>query len=105
MMFALALYDKLTPGPLAGGRTVAGTGTIDPDGTVGPIGGIQQKVNGAKAAGATVFLAPASDCDSAGSAHVDGITVYRIEKLQDSVDVLTELNQNKPVTVATCGRS
>ncbi len=105
MMFALGLYDKLTPGPLTGGRTVAGTGTIDANGEVGPIGGIQQKVNGAREAGATVFLAPASDCSSAGSAGVDGITVYRVGTLADSVTVLTELDANKPVTIPVCGRS
>lgn len=105
MMFALGLYDKLTPGALTGGRTVAGTGTIDADGKVGPIGGIQQKVNGAREAGATVFLAPASDCSSAGSAGVDGITVYRVATLADSVTVLTELDANKPVTIPVCGRS
>jgi Lon-like protease len=105
MMFALSLYDKLTPGSLTGGRTVAGTGTIDASGKVGPIGGIQQKVNGAREAGATVFLAPASDCSSAGSAGVNGITVYRVGTLADSVTVLTELDANKPVTIPVCGRS
>jgi PDZ domain-containing protein len=105
MMFALGLYDKLTPGPLTGGRTIAGTGTIDANGTVGPIGGIKQKVNGARDAGATVFLAPASDCASAGSAGVDGITVYRVATLADSVTLLTELNANKPVTIPVCGSS
>lgn len=105
MMFALGLYDKLTPGALTGGRTVAGTGTIDANGKVGPIGGIQQKVNGARAAGATVFLAPASDCSSAGAAGVDGITVYRVGTLADSVTVLRELGANKPVTIPVCGRS
>lgn len=103
MMFALAIYDKLTPGALAGDRVVAGTGTIDADGNVGPIGGIQQKVNGAQEAGATVFLAPSGDCAQAGAAHVDGITVYRVATLHDSITVLTELNQHKPVTVPLCG--
>ena len=48
-MFALAVYDTLTPGSLTGGKQIAGTGTIDPsDGTVGPIGGIAQKLVGAR---------------------------------------------------------
>lgn len=42
MMFALAVHDRITPGPLTGGEQIAGTGTIDDAGTVGPIGGIQQ---------------------------------------------------------------
>ena len=58
-MFSLGLYDTLTPEDLTGGRTIAGTGTIDPEGRVGPIGGIADKVIGAERAGATVFLVPA----------------------------------------------
>ncbi|MDQ1703296.1 MAG: Lon-like protease [Frankiaceae bacterium] len=62
LMFSLAIYDKLSDGHLAGGRTIAGTGTIDADGVVGPIGGIQQKVYAARRDGATVFLVPHSNC-------------------------------------------
>jgi PDZ domain-containing protein len=57
-MWALGMYDLLTPGDLTGGRTIAGTGTIAPDGTVGPIGGVQNKIVAAKRAGADVFLVP-----------------------------------------------
>ena len=64
-MFALAIYDKLTPGPLTGGRSIAGTGAITPDGAVGPIGGIRQKIAGADDEGATVFLVPAANCAEA----------------------------------------
>ena len=102
MMFALAIYDKVTPGQLADGRVVAGTGTIDADGNVGPIGGIQQKIHGARDAGATVFLAPAGDCADAGKADVPGITVYRVETLKDSIKVLTELDDGEPVSVPQC---
>ncbi len=58
-MFSLGIYDKLTPGALTGNRQVAGTGTIDDAGKVGPIGGIKQKLAGARAGGAEFFLAPA----------------------------------------------
>jgi PDZ domain-containing protein len=44
MMFAVGIIDKLTPGALTQGKIIAGTGTIDPDGNVGEIGGIQQKL-------------------------------------------------------------
>lgn len=57
-MFALGLYDALTPGDLTDGRTIAGTGTITPAGDVGGIGGIADKVIGAERAGASVFLVP-----------------------------------------------
>lgn len=60
LAWTLGVIDRLTPGDLTHGRKVAVTGTIADDGTVGPIGGISQKVVGAKRAGATVFLYPAS---------------------------------------------
>jgi PDZ domain-containing protein len=58
LMWALGLYDLLTPGDLTGGDTVAGTGVIEPDGTVGPIGGVQDKIAAARASGADVFILP-----------------------------------------------
>ncbi|MCU1677393.1 MAG: hypothetical protein JWM93_2151, partial [Frankiales bacterium] len=62
LMFSLAIYDKLSDGHLAGNKTIAGTGTIDAEGAVGAIGGIQQKVYGARRDGATVFLVPHVNC-------------------------------------------
>ena len=58
LMFALSIYDTLTPGSLTDGGAVAGTGTIDRHGTVGEIGGIQQKIAGARQDGAQLFLVP-----------------------------------------------
>jgi PDZ domain-containing protein len=87
--FALAIYDKLTPGPLLAGRHVAGTGTIDALGQVGAIGGIQQKIAGAKAAGATVFLVPGPNCDAALDADVDGIQLVKITTLHEAIGALT----------------
>ena len=62
MMFSLGIIDMLTEGQLNGGKHVAGTGTIDPEGNVGPIGGIQQKLVGARDAGAELMLAPQDNC-------------------------------------------
>ncbi|HJY95309.1 MAG TPA: PDZ domain-containing protein, partial [Streptosporangiaceae bacterium] len=62
MMFALGIIDKLTSKDLTGGKFIAGTGEIEVSGKVDPIGGIQQKMVGARDAGATIFLAPASNC-------------------------------------------
>jgi Lon-like protease len=103
MMFALSLYDKLTPGELAGGRTIAGTGTIDADGMVGAISGIQQKIYGARAGGASIFLAPAGNCDEVAAAHIENVTVYRVSTLNDSVTVLRDLDAGRPPSVARCG--
>jgi PDZ domain-containing protein len=71
LVFALAIYDALTPGGLTGGRDIAGTGTIDPEGKVGGIGGVQQKILGARRDGATLFLLPPDNCDAALAAPVD----------------------------------
>lgn len=84
LVFALAIVDKLTPGALTAGASIAGTGSIQADGVVLPIGGIQQKVRGAREAGATVFLVPAADCAGAVSAEVDGIQLVRVETLADA---------------------
>jgi len=103
MMFALSLYDKVTPGELADGRSVAGTGTIDADGKVGPIIGIQQKLYGAKEGGASVFLAPAGNCEDAGRVQIDGLSVYRVSTLNDSVTVLRDLDAGRSPSVPRCG--
>jgi Lon-like protease len=84
MMFALGIYDLLTPGDLTGGARIAGTGTIDGAGKVGPIGGIAQKLVGAKEAGAQWFLAPASNCDEVVGHVPDGLRVVRTATLHES---------------------
>jgi PDZ domain-containing protein len=88
MMFALGIIDTLTPGSLGDGRTVAGTGTIDDAGAVGPIGGIRQKLFGAEDAGAELFLAPASNCDEVVGHVPDGLDVYAVSTLDDALEVL-----------------
>lgn len=72
LMFSLGIYDTLTPGSLTGGAVVAGTGTMDGTGKVGPIGGIQQKIVGARDAGAQLFMVPPDNCaDAQGAPHGD----------------------------------
>lgn len=101
LMFALGIYDKLTPNDLTGGLDVAGTGTIDIDGKVGPIGGIAQKIAGAEAAGATVFLAPADNCDEVVG-HERGLTVVKVDTFDDAVSGLQELAKDPDAKVPTC---
>ena len=88
MMFSLGIIDKLTPGELQGGENVAGTGTIDQSGVVGPIGGIQQKLYGAVENGATWFLAPAGNCDEVTGNIPDGLTVFSVATLGDALSAL-----------------
>lgn len=101
-MFALAIYDRLTPGALTGGLQVAGTGEITADGTVGPIGGIRQKMAGAAAAGAEVFLAPASNCDEVKGADLHGLNVVKVSTLEDAITDLGKLAKDKDATVPRC---
>ena len=88
MMFALGIIDTLTPDQLNRGETVAGTGTIDAQGVVGPIGGIRQKMWGAVGAGADWFLAPAANCDEVVGSVPGGLQVFAVETLDDALDVL-----------------
>jgi len=88
MMFALGIIDKLTPGSIHGGADVAGTGTIDQSGAVGPIGGIRQKLFGAKKAGAEWFLAPDANCDEVTGHVPDGLTVLAVGTLDESLAAL-----------------
>jgi PDZ domain-containing protein len=88
MMFALGIIDKMSPGDLTGGQHIAGTGTIDAAGNVGGIGGIRQKLYGARDAGATWFLAPRATCGEVVGHVPDGIRVFSVSTLQDSLKVL-----------------
>lgn len=91
LMFSLTLYDQLTPDDLTGGRKIAGTGTIDCDGGVGPIGGVEQKVAGAEREGAEIFLAPTLNADPA-RAVADDIRIVSISNFQDAVEFLEGLD-------------
>jgi Lon-like protease len=88
MMFSLGIVDKLTPGAMTGGRSIAGTGTITAEGAVGPIGGIQQKMVGARKAGATVFLTPADNCAEAAKAIPAGLRLVKVATLRDAVQAV-----------------
>jgi PDZ domain-containing protein len=104
MMFALGIIDKLTPGQLNGGKHVAGTGTISAYGVVGAIGGIRQKMYGAKAAGATYFLAPASNCDEVRGHIPAGLTVFATSTLHQSVVDLKAISTGTGLkSLKTCG--
>lgn len=90
LMFALALYDRLTPGDLTAGRRIAGTGEINCGGDVGAIGGVEQKVAGAEAEGADIFLAPVANFEAARAAAGD-IEVVAVATFQDALDYLEGL--------------
>lgn len=91
LMFALGIIDKVEPEDLTGGEVVAGTGTIDAEGNVGPIGGLPQKLVGAREAGATVFLVPSGNCPAARENPQPGMTLVAVDTLSEAVDGLAEL--------------
>ncbi|MET1037903.1 MAG: PDZ domain-containing protein [Aeromicrobium sp.] len=101
-MFALAIYDKLTPGELTGGKKIAGTGEISADGVIGPIGGVRQKMAGADNAGASIFLVPDANCTEAADGDDHGLTLVRVTKLDDAIASLEKLAKNPDAEVPTC---
>ncbi|HQF02732.1 MAG TPA: PDZ domain-containing protein [Phycicoccus sp.] len=102
LMFSLAIYDLATPGALTGGAKVAGTGTIADDGTVGPIGGIAQKMAGAKAGGATWFLAPADNCTEVVGHIPDGLQVVRVDTFATAEKAVTAIAADEAQDLPRC---
>jgi Lon-like protease len=103
LMFALSTVDKLTPDSLTDGRTIAGTGTINVRGRVGAIGGIAQKMAGAREDGAEVFLAPSANCTEVVGHIPDGLQVLRVDSLSGAVRTLNKVergSENLPTCAA-----
>ncbi len=103
LMFSLAIYDVLTPGELTGGKEIAGTGTMEDDGTVGPIGGIRQKLVGAQAAGADFFLAPADNCSDVAGHVPDGLRVVRVATFDEGLAAVRGIASGDAASLPTCG--
>jgi PDZ domain-containing protein len=101
-MFSLAVYDTLTPGALTGGENIAGTGTINSQGVVGPIGGIRQKLVGAHDGGAKWFLAPAGNCDEVVGHVPDGLRVVRIATFDEAKRAVEAIADQRTDSLPTC---
>jgi Lon-like protease len=99
LLFSLGIIDKLDGdgggGDLTGGRTIAGTGTIDPDGTVGAVGGVALKTQAARRDGATVFLVPKEECSDAKSELPKGLRLIPVTTLKGAVNALVALETGK----------
>ncbi|MGY1435987.1 S16 family serine protease [Streptomyces reniochalinae] len=96
LFFALGIVDKLDgdgtgTGGLTGGRTIAGTGTIDGKGEVGPVGGIPLKTQAARRDGATYFLVPKSQCGEAGAQLPAGLRLVPVSTLDGALDALKKI--------------
>jgi PDZ domain-containing protein len=95
LMLTLGMIDKIKPEDLTGGHIIAGTGTMDPLGNVGPIGGIAQKLIAAKDAGAQYFLTPATNCDEAKGADGVGLPLLKVATLQDALNALADIRAGR----------
>lgn len=102
LIFALGIYDLITEGSLTGGTDVAGTGTIDPTGKVGAIGGLQQKIAAADRAGADTFLVPADNCQDVAGLQSQARLV-KVATLKDAIAALQLINEGNVSEVPVCG--
>ncbi len=102
LMMTLGIIDLVTPASETGGRTIAGTGTIGTNGRVGAIGGIRFKMIGARRAGATWFLAPASNCDEVVGHVPAGMRVVRVSTLSDAYSALVKIGKGDTSSLPAC---
>ncbi|MHB1290113.1 YlbL family protein [Georgenia sp.] len=101
-MFALGLIDLLTPGEMTGGQHIAGTGTMDLSGHVGPIGGIRLKLVAARRDSATWFLAPKGNCDEVVGHVPEGLNVVAVGTLAEAHDAVEAIGVGTGATLSTC---
>lgn len=101
LMFTLGIIDKIKPADLTGGLAIAGTGTMDEEGNVGAIGGIPQKLRGAKRDGAKIFLVPANNCAEAVANAVSGLMMVRVDTLNTALQALETLRKGGSPTLCS----
>ena len=103
LVFALAVYSKIDESNLLGDDVIAGTGSMDPDGNVGRIGGVREKIAGAEEDGASVFLLPEGNCDDVGGLPTT-MRLVPVSTLTDAIKALQKINEgNSYAEVPTCG--
>ncbi len=96
LAMTLGIIDKLSSGRLTGNRIVAATGTIDPNGNVGDVGGVAEKTIAVERAGATVFFVPSVELKAAESKATPQLHVYAVNNLNQVLRVLRQLGGNVP---------
>ncbi|GAA4416454.1 PDZ domain-containing protein [Georgenia halophila] len=101
-MFALGIIDRLTEGEMTGGEQIAGTGTMDLAGQVGAIGGIEQKLVGARRDGAQWFLAPEGNCSDVVGHVPDGLRVVSVDTLSEARDAVQAIGAHEGDDLPTC---
>lgn len=95
LITTLEIYNQLTPEDLTNGKTIAGTGTIEEDGTIGEIGGIEHKIYGAVKAKADVFLCPGGDNYEDAKKYIKEkkhkIKLIKVDTIQDAIKKVEDL--------------
>lgn len=104
LAFTLAIIDQMSPGDLTGGETVVVTGEIFPDGSVGAIGGIRQKVLTARHSGADFIIVPDGDLAEAKKA-AGGFKVVGVKTLDDALAALRDAGGASVVTTTTAAKA
>lgn len=102
LMFSLGIMDQLTPEDELDGAKVAGTGTIDATGNVGPIGGIRMKLYGAVDAGADWFLAPIENCSEVTGNIPAGLRVVAVDTLDEAHEAITRIGAGDGASLPSC---
>ena len=102
LMFSLGIMDKLTKEDELNGAKIAGTGTISASGDVGPIGGIRMKMWGAFDAGSKFFLAPVENCDEVVGNIPDGLSVFKVDTLDDAYNAIIAIGKGDTSSLPTC---
>ena len=100
LMLTLGILDLVGDDDLTDGKVVAGTGTIDAEGKVGPIGGITLKMAAAKGIGAQLFLVPADNCTEASGVDDPGFPLAKVASLDDALKALSDFEAGR--TPAGC---
>ncbi|GAB3868149.1 PDZ domain-containing protein [Nocardioides maradonensis] len=103
LMFSLAIYDTLTPGSLTGGAVVAGTGQLEPDGKVDPIGGIAQKIAASTSAGAQLFLVPQGNCPDVTQLHPSGMRLVKVTTAEQALTTVKTWAADHNAALPSCG--
>ena len=90
LMMALNVYNNLIPEDITNSKIIAGTGTIEIDGSVGPVGGIKQKIIAAKKAGAELILVPVANFEEAQPFETDKTAIVAVDSFDEALSVISQ---------------
>ena len=92
MMMALNVYNLLTEDDITNGKKIAGTGTIEIDGSIGPVGGVKQKVIAAKRANAGLILVPTANFEEATVFADDNTQIVAVDSFDNALNVIFDFS-------------